>query len=116
MPTSNTKDHGAVRGSAPLRARSATANGLQRPACYMPSGGVSQRNVEPLERARHGTCCPWPAPAVTMLGKLITQRSRVQIPSPQRRPKPQVGDLRLHSRAHDLSQSTPLTSTAVVAD
>ena len=56
----------------------------KRPAWYKPSGGITGRHRGPPEGARQRPVWPGPTPAVTRLGKLITQRSRVQIPSPQR--------------------------------
>src|SRR6266542_739777 len=80
-------DGNALRGisdnaARPERARVQTD--CKRPACYSPPGAVTRRHIPRSKHARHGTLSPVLAAFVTVLGKLITQRSTVQICPPQR--------------------------------
>jgi hypothetical protein len=84
------------------RRRAKLQTDCKRPACNGPSGAVTPCHMATPEGARHGLVWPPPTPGVRVLGKLITQRSQVQILSPRRRLKPQVRDLRLLSRAQEV--------------
>jgi hypothetical protein len=84
IPLTTTKKRGAMtRLLRPMHALLLQTD-CKRPACNEPSDGVTRRHMASREDARRGLVWPSPTLAVTPLGKLITQRSRVQIPSPRR--------------------------------
>jgi hypothetical protein len=81
-----------ISGDAARPERAKVQTDCKRPARYSLPGAVTGRHKARAECAPHGTSCPRLASAVTMLGKLITQRSQVQILSP-RPEKLQVRDI-----------------------
>jgi hypothetical protein len=84
IPLTTTKKRGAMtRLLRPMHALLLQTD-CKRPACNEPSDGVTRRHMASREDARRGLVWPSPALAVTPLGKLITQRSQVQILSPRR--------------------------------
>src|SRR5438445_7600634 len=74
----------AFRAMQPLNMGSQLQTDCKRPGCDEPSETVTRRHAAGTETARQRLVWDRPAPADRMLGKLITQRSQVQILSPRR--------------------------------
>jgi hypothetical protein len=77
----------------------------KRPARNVPSGDVPRRHTGGAESARHGTLSAALAPGVIVLDKLITQRSRVQIPSPRQSGSRRSETCGFILRAHEVARS-----------
>src|SRR5437016_3452098 len=60
----------------------------KRAAHDEPSGGITRRHRGQSEEVRQGIILHRPTPTLRTLGKLITQRSQVQILSPQQAKRP----------------------------
>src|SRR6266536_1391703 len=73
-----------IFNDAARRERARVQTDCKRPARYSPPGDVTRRHMPRSKHARPGTCSPMLAASVTVLGKLMTQRSQVQILSPRR--------------------------------
>src|SRR6266480_4899810 len=111
MRTLNTKDDGAVRGSAPLRARSATANGLQTSRVLH-----AVRRRQPKECGTTRTCTSRHVLSVARTGRHDAREAHnpeVTGSNPVRatRRSRRVMDLRLLSRAHEVAPSRPKVQT-----